>query len=66
VKTWGHACFCFREKKGKTPKNSWCSGFVSKRCVQYVISMKEYHEHRKTHDFINKKGSFDKESLVAL
>jgi hypothetical protein len=28
--------------------------------------MKEYHEHRKTHDFINKKSSFDKESLVAL
>jgi hypothetical protein len=23
-------------------------------------------EHRKTHDFINKKGSFDRENLVAL
>jgi hypothetical protein len=26
--------------------------------------MKACHEHRKTHDLINKKGSFDKESLV--
>jgi hypothetical protein len=48
----------FFGKKRKTPKNSWCNGFVSKRCA--------HHEHRKTHDFINWKGSFDRESLVAL
>jgi hypothetical protein len=67
VKIWGHACFFFgRGKKGKAPKNSWCSGFVSKRCAQYVICMKVHHEHRKPHDFINMKCSFDKENLVAL
>jgi hypothetical protein len=26
--------------------------------------MKAFHEHRKTHDLINKKGSFDRESFV--
>jgi len=31
-----------------------------------ATKMKAYHEHRKTHDLINKKGSFDRESLVAL
>jgi len=35
-------------------------------CVQYVICMKAYPEHKKTHDFINKKGSFDRERIVAL
>jgi hypothetical protein len=64
VKTWGYACFL--RKKRNTPKNSWCSGFVSKMCVQYVICMKAYPEHKKTHDFINKKGSFDRERIVAL
>jgi hypothetical protein len=28
--------------------------------------MKVHHKHRKTHDFINKKGLFDTKSLVAL
>jgi len=35
----------FLGKNRKTPKNSWCSGFVSKMCVQYVICMKAHHEH---------------------
>jgi hypothetical protein len=55
-----------KKRKGKTPNNSWCNGFVSKRCVQYVICIKAHHEHRKTHNFINRKGSFDRESLVIL
>jgi hypothetical protein len=67
VKTWGHVCFFWeRKKKGKTPKNSWCSGFVSTERAQCVICMKAHHKHRKTHDFINMKGSFDRESLVEL
>jgi len=28
--------------------------------------LKAYHEHKETHDLIKRKGSFDKESLVAL
>jgi len=31
-----------------------------------TTKMKAHHEHKKTHDLIKKKGSFDKESLVAL
>jgi hypothetical protein len=64
VKTWDH--------ERKTPKNSWCGGFVSEGVHLYrsVICMKQqmkaHHEHKKTHDLINKKGSFDRESLVAL
>jgi hypothetical protein len=49
----------FFGKKRKTLKNSWYTSFVSKRCGRYVICMK-------THDLINRKGSFDRESLVAL
>jgi hypothetical protein len=29
-----------------------------------TTKMKACHEYRKTHDFINNKGSFDKESVV--
>ena len=49
---------------GKKPKNSWCSGFVSTK----VCSVCYLHEHKKkkTHDFINRKGSFDRESLVVF
>jgi len=58
VKTWGHAWFW---EKGKKPKNSWCSGFVSTK----VCSVCYLHEQKKkTHDFINRKGSLDKENLV--
>jgi hypothetical protein len=37
-------------------------------CYLYetTTNMKACPEHRKTHDLINKKGSFDKENLVAL
>jgi hypothetical protein len=68
VKTWGHACFFLgeRKKEKRKPKNSWCSGFVSIECAQFIIRMKAHHEHRKIHDFINRKGSSDRESLVAL
>jgi hypothetical protein len=31
-----------------------------------TIKMKACPEHRKTHDLINKKDSFDRENLVAL
>jgi hypothetical protein len=58
VKTWGHACFLGEEKKGKMPKNSWCSGFVSTECAQCVICNKNEGTLR-TYDLINKKGSFD-------
>jgi len=58
--------FFWEEKKRKTPKNSCCSGFVSTERAQCVICMKAHHEHRKTYDFINMKGSFDRESLVEL
>jgi hypothetical protein len=40
VKTWGHAWFW---EKGKKPKNSWCSGFVSTK----VCSVCYLHEHKK-------------------
>jgi hypothetical protein len=35
-------------------------------CYLHVTTtkMKACHEHRKTHDLINKKGSLDRESLV--
>jgi len=41
VKTWGHAC-CFG-KKGKTPKDSWCGGFISTK----VCSVCYLREHKK-------------------
>jgi len=31
-----------------------------------IKKIEAHHEHKKTHDFFNKKGSFDKENLVAL
>jgi hypothetical protein len=31
-----------------------------------TTKIKARHKHRKTHDLINKKDSFDRESLVAL
>jgi hypothetical protein len=58
------------EERGNTPKDSWRNGFMFKGYVQRVICMKQQkkmkacHEHRKTHDLINKKGSVDKETLV--
>jgi len=57
------SCLLFWEK-GKTPMNSWRNGFVSTK----VCSVGYLHEHKKkkTHDFINRKGSFDGESLVAF
>ena len=57
------SCLLFWEK-GKTPMNSWRNGFVSIK----VCSVCYLHEHKKkkTHDFINRKGSFDRESLVAF
>jgi hypothetical protein len=55
------SCLLFWEK-GKTPMNSWRNGFVSTK----VCSVCYLHEHKKekTHDFINRKGSLDKENLV--
>jgi len=41
MKTWGHAC-CFG-KKGKTPKDSWCGGFISTK----VCSVCYLREHKK-------------------
>ena len=67
MKTWGHTCFFFfGEERKKRKKNENTKKFLVQRCAQYVICMKVHHEHRKTHDFINRKGSFDRESLVAL
>jgi hypothetical protein len=50
----GSCLFFWERKKGKTLKNSWCSGFVSTKCAQCVIYMKAHYEHiilltRKTH-----------------
>ena len=39
---------------------------MSKGCAQCVICMKTYYGRRKTHNLINKKDSFDKESLMKL
>jgi len=39
---------------------------VSKGCAQCVICMKTYYGRRKTHNLINKKDSFDRESLMTL
>ena len=50
---------------GKKPKNSWCSGFVSTK-VCSVCYLHEHKKKKKTHDFINRKGSFDRESLVVF
>jgi hypothetical protein len=36
VKTWGHAC-CFGEK-GKTPKDSWCRGFISTKVLSVLFA----------------------------
>jgi hypothetical protein len=33
---------------------------------EMTTKMKSYHEHKKTHEFINKKDSFDRESLVKV
>jgi len=60
------SCFFWERKKGKTPKNSWCSGFVSKKCVQYVICIKAHNEHRQIHHFINRKGSFDRRKSCGI
>jgi hypothetical protein len=47
-------------EKGNTPKDSWRNGFMLKGYAQCVFAwdsnkMKAFHEHRKTHDLINKK-----------
>jgi hypothetical protein len=58
------------EEKGNTPKDSWCSDFVSKYCAQSVIYMKQQqkmktcHEHRKTLDLINMKALLTKKILL--
>jgi hypothetical protein len=54
--------FMVLEKKGNTPKDSWRNGFVSTK----VCSVCYLHEHtkKKTHAFIHRKGSLDKENLV--
>jgi len=47
-------CFCTKlwipenslEEKENTPKDSWCSGFMSKYCAQSVIYMKQQEKWR--------------------
>jgi hypothetical protein len=59
------------EEKGNTPKDSWCYAFMLNGYAQCVICMKQqkwrYVMKTGKHMILfNKKGSFDKESLMKL
>ena len=59
------------EEKGNTPKDSWCYAFMLNGYAQWVICMKQQKwrcvmKTGKHMILFNKKGSFDRESLMKL